>query len=272
MEKSIALVYMVAGVSSRFGGKIKQFAKIGPQEETLIEYSLKQALPAGFSKIIFIVGEKTEQPFKNLFGNFYQGVPIQYAFQYYDKQKRDKPLGTVDALCTVKSSQPIIICNGDDIYGQESFQTLTNHLKDKNENATIGYKLSDVLPEQGKVHRAIFQIKNNYVKDLKETFNIEKSKLNEMDLNNLVSMNIFALLPETIQKLNTRLELFKLINQNSRTEECLLPDEISTLIKSNQIKIKIYPTSDKWFGITNPEDEEKVREALRINNQSPSSR
>lgn len=266
MEKLIALVYMVAGISSRFGGKIKQFAKVGPNSETLIEYSLKQALPAGFSKIIFIVGEKTEQPFKDLFGNFYHGNPIQYAFQYYDKQKRDKPWGTADALCSAEHliKSPFIICNGDDLYGTKTFQILTNHLKNNSYCATIGYRLVEAIPNQGAVHRAIFQVDENYyVKNLKETFNIEKSSLHPDDYNKLCSMNIFALFPETIQKLNTRLELFKLLNKNHRTAECLLTNEISTLIKSNQIKMKFYQTSDKWLGITNPKDEEVVRGQLR---------
>lgn len=268
MEKEIALVYMVAGLSSRFQGKIKQFAKIGPNQETLIEYSLKQALPVGFKKIIFIVGESTEQPFKNFFGNFYHGVPVQYSFQEYDKKTRDKPWGTIDALCSAKNliKSPFIVCNGDDIYGEEAFQILVNHLQNQKHDATISYRLSDVLPEKGKVHRAIFQIdSNNYAKDLNEIFNIEKNNFQATNTKpeDPCSMNIFALRPKTIEKLNTRLELFKLAHQTHRTAECLLPNEISTLIKSNQIKMRVYPTNAKWFGLTNPKDEERVREALK---------
>src|SRR3989344_9452907 len=96
----LALVYMVAGLSKRFGGKPKGLAKVGPNGETLLEYSLNQALPAGFTKIIFIVGEKTERLFKEKFGNSYKGVPIEYAMQEYDSAKRDKPWGTADALCS----------------------------------------------------------------------------------------------------------------------------------------------------------------------------
>ncbi len=264
----IALVFMVAGISSRFQGKIKQLVKIGPRGETLIEYSLNQAIPAGFTRIIFIVGEKTEQPFKNLFGDKYKGLPVQYAFQRYDEKTRDKPWGTVDALYSAGNliKFPVVVCNGDDIYGHETFQILTKHLKNQEHDAAVGYRLSEVLPEQGAVHRAIFQIDgNNYVRNLKEVFNIKKNNLQATNTKpeDLCSMNIFALQPKTIEKLNTRLELFKLINKNSRTAECLLPNEISSLIKSRYIKMKIYPTSSKWFGITNPEDEEVVRRHLR---------
>ena len=99
MEKEMALVYIVAGISSRFRGKIKQFAKVGRNGETLIECSLKQAIPAGFSKIIFVVGNKTEKVFKEKFGENYEGIPVYYAFQFYDESLRDKPWGTTDALC-----------------------------------------------------------------------------------------------------------------------------------------------------------------------------
>src|SRR3989344_8953487 len=100
--KNVAIVYMVAGMSSRFGGKIKQFAKVGPNDETLIEISLNQALKAGFSKIIFIVGNLTEAPFKEKFGNEYNGIPIEYAYQIFNPEKRDKQWGTLDAVCSIK--------------------------------------------------------------------------------------------------------------------------------------------------------------------------
>mgnify|MGYP001614605345 FL=1 len=129
----IALVYMVAGLSSRFGGKIKQFAKVGPKGETIIEYSLNQALPEGFTKIIFIVGNKTEKPFRDMFGESYKGIPIFYSQQKFNEEEREKPWGTADALCSAKDviNCPFVVCNGDDIYGAETFRILVNHLKNK---------------------------------------------------------------------------------------------------------------------------------------------
>ncbi len=267
-SKDIAIVYMVAGLSSRFLGKIKQFAVVGPNGETLIEVSMNQAIKAGFTKIIFIVGNKTETPFKEKFGNHCKGVPIFYASQKYDEKNRDKPWGTGDALCSAKNiiGCPFVVCNGDDIYGENAFKILFNHLKNSNEEATLGYKLIDSIPDIGKTHRAIFQQdKNNYVKDLKETFNIEKSNLNATNTkpDDLCSMNIFALHPETIQLLNKALEIFKKQNKEDRKIEFLLPSEISRLIKDKKIRMKLYPVSEKWLGITNPEDEEVVKEKLR---------
>ena len=157
MKKEIAIVYMVAGISSRFGGRIKQFAKVGPSEETLIEYSLNQALKAGFAKIIFVVGNMTEKPFKERFGDNYRGIPVYYALQKFDPKKRSRPWGTSDALCSIKEiiDCPFVVCNGDDIYGKNTFKTLFNHLKESNEEATVGFRLNEAIPEKGAVKRAI---------------------------------------------------------------------------------------------------------------------
>lgn len=266
--EDIAIVYMVAGISSRFGGKIKQFAQIGPNSETLIEYSLNQALKAGFSKIIFITGNLTEKPFKEKFGNNYKGLPVYYAFQSYNHETRDKPWGTADAICTIKQiiDCPFVICNGDDIYGENTFKILVDHLKNSKEEATIGYKLEEVIPEQGKTHRGIFKInKKGFVEDLQEVFNIEKSSLSATNTkpDSMVSMNIFALHPKIIDYLEENLKIFKKEHEGDRKIEFLLPNEISNLIKQGKIKMKVYPTSDKWLGITNPEDEPIVRDILK---------
>ena len=261
----IALVYMAAGISSRFGGKIKQFVKVGPNQETLIEYSLKKALPAGFTKIIFIVGNKTEQPFREKFGTSYKGIPVEYALQTYDEKLRDKPWGTTDALCSLKDLDcPFVICNGDDLYGSSTFQQLVNHLKTKETCATIGIRLLEMLPDKGNVIRGIFEVENNKVKSIIETYDINKENLYSKGLNkeSLANMNIFALTPQVLDELNKILQNFKQIHKGDRKIECLLPVEISNLIKTNKITLEIYSTTEKWLGITNPEDEEIVRNNL----------
>lgn len=267
----VSLVYMVAGLSSRFGGKIKQFAKVGPNGETVIEYSLNQALKNPFSKIIFVVGEKTSQPFKEKFGNFYKEIPVFYALQYFDAEKREKPWGTVDALCSASNllNEPFIVCNGDDIYGENSFRILFEHLNNNNEDATLGYKLVKVILEKGAVNRGIFKINRikgkYYITKIEEVFNITKLNLAEknLTLKSLCSMNIFGLFPKTVQELKKILINFKDKYKNDRKIECLLPVEISNLIKNNKIKMRIYNCYDKWFGITNLEDEAIIREKLK---------
>jgi len=263
-----AIVYMVAGLSSRFGGKIKQFARVGPKGETLIEYSLNQALKSGFTKIVFIVGNKTEQPFKEMFGNEYKGIPVFYALQNFDPAQRDKPWGTCDALCSATHliKEPFVVFSGDDICGDTTFQILVNHLKTRDEEATIGKKLIELLPKQGNVNRGIFYVDNeNNVTNMAETKEINQNNLEEKGLkkNDFASISIFALHPETLVLLNKRLENFKDKNKEDRGKECYLNLELSELIKSNQIKMKLYETPNNWFGVTNPEDEIKIREILK---------
>ena len=265
--KNVAIVYMVAGMSSRFGGKIKQFASVGPNSETLIEISLQQAIHAGFTKIIFVVGEKTEEPFKKMFGNIYQGIPIHYAFQSYDKEKRDKPWGTLDALGAARHliDCPFVICNGDDIYGKNTFKMLADHLRTHKTSATVGYKLGDVLSDKGSVNRGVFYINtDNTVKSLVETFGITKDNLESKGLSNntLCSMLIFAFHLETLSLLCDLLDKFKKEHEEDRTIESLVPNETSRLIEQGKLIMEVYRATDKWLGVTNPGDEEIVRKAL----------
>ena len=266
----VSIVYMVAGLSSRFNGKLKALAKIS-KDESLIEYSLNQALPAGFDKIVFIVSNKTKPFFQEKFGESYKNIPIQYALQNYDSAKRDKPWGTLDALCSANHllNEPFVICNGDDLYGKNTFKTLFNHLKSNqnNEAVTVGYYLKEVLPNEGWVNRGIFEIDNSYILKINEVLGISKYNLEEkkLDLNNLCSMNIFGLFPSSLEKLNQILEEFKQKNQEEKTNECFLPVELSSLINSNELKMKIYPTEDNWYGITNPGDEIIIQKKLEEN-------
>ncbi len=268
MVQKVDLVYMVAGMSSRFGGKIKQFAEIGPGGEKLIEYSIKQALPAGFSKIVFIVGNLTEKPFKQMFGTQFEGVPVEYASQTFNPKERDRPWGTVDALCSIKGivKNPFIICNGDDLYGTKNFQILAEHLKRSKEEAVIGYKLLEVLPETGSTNRGIFQVDSGGdTLKIEEIFDVTKSNLAEKNLtpDSLCNMNLFAFHPEIILLLEQKLKVFKETHNSDRKAECLLPIELSHLIAEDKIKIKIYPSQGKWFGVTNPDDAERVKNQIK---------
>lgn len=266
--KEIAVVYMVAGISSRFGGKIKQLAKIGPKGETLIQYSLDQAISSGFNKIIFIVGNKTEKPFKEIFGDQYKNIPIEYALQTYNPLKRNRPWGTLDALCSAKHliNCPFVVCSGDDIYGEKAFKTLFKHLQNNSTSATVGYKLKNVLSKTGTVNRGIIKVNsNNNVEQIKETFNINKSNLNEKNLTeeSLCSMLFFAFQPEILEEFNQILKKFKNENENDKEIEALHSNETGKLIQQGKLIMKCYPTEEKWFGVTNPEDEQIIKEQLK---------
>ncbi len=263
--KEVALVCLVAGLSSRYGGKIKAFAKIG-RNKTLIEHSLNQALKSGFSKIIFVVGDKTENPFKKKFKKEYKGIPIFYALQRFNKKYRDRPWGTSDALCSSMPflNCPFVVCNGDDIYGEKTFKILLEHLEKSEEEATVGYKLIEVLPKDSTVNRGIIKGKKGHVKWIRDYYSINQDNLRENKLKkqDRCSMNIFALHPETLRLLAINLKKFKKQNKKDRKIECRLPHELSALVKSKKTKIKIYSSVDKWHGITNPGDEKRIRKAL----------
>jgi choline kinase len=267
MNKKISLVYMVAWMSSRFGWKIKQFAKVWPNGSTLIEYSISQALKSGFSEIIFIVGKMTELPFKEKFWDKYSWVPVKYALQNFDDTKRDRPRWTVDAICSAIDliEGAFIVCNWDDIYWENSFNILYNHLQGSNEMSTLWYILWNVIPEKWTTNRWIFKISSdNYVENINEMIWISKDTLSSFWLkeNDLCSMNIFWLTKNTLTDLNQILKEFKIKNKDDRKMECYLPVELSNIIKKWNNKMKIYSTPDKRLGVTNPEDEYIVKKQI----------
>lgn len=266
MGKNVALVYLVAGMSSRFGGKVKQFARVGPEDETLIEYSLRQALKNDFSKIIFVVGEKTETGFLEMFGREYNGVPVFYARQEFDHRTRNNPWGTVDALCCARDfiDCPFVVCNGDDIYGETSFKVVFDALKRNEISATVGFKLKDMLSDNCSVNRGIFEIdESGNVSGLDEVFGITKDNLTQKNLNGeeLCNVNLFGFSPDVLDMLDSELELFKKNKENSKSE-CLLSTELSKLIKGGLVKVKLCSTPDKWMGVTGPQDTEVVRKTI----------
>jgi dTDP-glucose pyrophosphorylase len=268
--QNISVVYMVAGLSSRFGGKVKQFVKVGPNGETLIELSVQQALKAGFNKIIFIVGDKTEILFKEKFGNNYKATPIFYAKQTFNPSERDKPWGTADAVVCAKEiiKEPFVVCNGDDIYGENTFKVLFDWMKQNSSSATIGYDLIKVIPEKGSVNRGMFSVnESGFVTKINETLGIEKSNFESMGLSAMdpCSQNIFCLKPEAVELLQSQLNDFKLTHKGDRKSECYLPTELSNLIGKGKITLKLLRTPDEWIGVTNPEDEVTVREFLLKN-------
>lgn len=267
MSKNVSLVYMVAGMSSRFGGKIKQFAKVGPNNTTLIEYSLQQALPAGFSQIIFIVGKMTQQPFQEMFGDEYQWIPVKYALQMFDESLRDRPWWTVDALCAATDliDGPFVVCNGDDLYGKRSFQLAVDHIQNSDDAVSIWYVLEKVLSTEWTVNRGVFEIdEHNYITNIIETLNISADNLSELHLSGkeLCSMNLFGLPHDVLLRLNLILQDFTRAHEGDRKAECYLPTELATLIAQGNLRMKLYSTPDTWRGVTNPQDEDIVRKQI----------
>jgi NDP-sugar pyrophosphorylase family protein len=255
MAKEIALVYLVAGISSRFNGKIKQFAEIGPNNETLMEYSLNQALKTKFTKIVFIVGNLTEVPFKEKFGDSYKGIPIYYTLQKYDEEKRDRPWGTTDALVTIKKyvECPFVVCNGDDIYGEQAFKILYDHLLSEKDSAAVGYKLENTLSESGTVNRGVIKLNGDYMEEVVETLNID-SKSGLIGQDKICSMNLFGFHADILNLMEAEVIKFKEQHNNDRKVEIFLTSIITTLINNKTLKMRVYSTSETWYGITYLDD------------------
>ncbi|MEN9626032.1 MAG: hypothetical protein RL557_360 [archaeon] len=265
----VALVYMVAGLSSRFGGKIKQFARVGPQGETFIEISLNQAMLAGegtISKIIFVVGKHTEAGFRELFKDSYRGIPIVYARQDFEPALRDRPWGTADAACCAAAflDEPAVICNGDDLYGESSLKTVINHLHHSDEEITIGIALEEMIPAQGAVTRGIFKVDNTHVVSAEEIAGITQDNWKDkVPYSCLCNMNLFGLQLDTLRRLSTHVDAFKKIHIGDRKKECYIHIELLNVLRETNKNMKIYPMREGWLGLTNPEDEEMVREKLK---------
>jgi len=275
MKKNIGIVYLAAGVSRRFNYKPKFLQEVGKNGETLMECSLNQSLKAGFNRIHIIVSNKTEPILKDKFGESYHNIPILYSKQSYDPTQRDKPWGQVDALCSLNEeiNYPLIVCNADDLYGENSFRILYNHLvsnldSGNQDAASVMYVLGDVLPEKGTVNRGIFKEDGQYANGIIETSSISRENLasNRLSLGHKASMGIFALHPETIKDLKELLTEFKKHNSGDKHAECVLGTELSKLIEQKKLKIKLYPSRSKWIGVTNPGDVEIVRQHLNKSN------
>ena len=264
----VAIVYMVAGMSSRFGGRPKQMAKVGPDNETLIEYSVKQALKQNFSKLIFITNPKTEHLFRKVFGDEYLNRPVLYIEQYYDKTKRLRPWGTTDAICSMLGhmNESFIMVNGDDIYGETTFELGFNKMFAANKNIIGGLPVIKTMPEEGEVNRGVIMVDGNKVTGLREMLKISKSKNPEL-MNLLANVNFIGLQHNVLLQLNEILKNFKKQNKDDPKIECLLPDNLSELIDNKFIEMDFFEIKHEILGLTNPEDEEIVRNILKKKKQ-----
>ena len=263
----VTLVCMVAGLSRRFGGRIKGFARVGPNGERLVELILEQALSAGVSRIVFVVGEATRTPFQELFGSRHRGVSVEYALQVFDPEVRRKPWGTVDAVCAARDliDGPFVVCNGDDICGEQAFRLLADHLGRSENAATVGFPLAKMLPEEGTVNRGVFQLNDDgTLKAAAELFDLDRDSIAARGLtpDTICNVNLFGFHPPVLGMFEDVLASFKAEHAGDPAAECLLPTEIDGLVSSGKLVMDVYVSEEDWIGVTNPDDEQKVRELL----------
>lgn len=290
----LSLVIMAAGIGSRFGGGIKQLEPVGKNGEIIMDFSIHDAIEAGFNKIVFIIRHDIEEAFKEAIGNRIEkicsglGVEIEYAFQALEDLPegvelpagRTKPWGTGQAVlsCKGKINEPFVVINADDYYGKEAFVKIKEFLEEYDKNSPeklcmAGFVLKNTLSDNGGVTRGICRMDDNgYLTAVDETPDIVKTETGAsvngkpVDAQSLVSMNMWGLTPEFIDVLEDGfIEFFNGIEKGSEREmkaEYLLPIYIDELLKKGKVSVKVLKTSDKWFGVTYKEDKPAVVESF----------
>lgn len=294
MMKKTALVIMAAGIGSRFGGGIKQLEPVGPSGEIIMDYSIHDALEAGFDRIVFIIRRDLEKDFKEIIGNRIEKIaPVAYAYQEMDDlpegftvpEGRQKPWGTGQAVLSIRGivEEPFVVINADDYYGKEAFVKLHDYMvNEMDEESSVydicmgGFILSNTLSENGGVTRGVCEVgEDGILKKVTETYNITKTpdglKASDREGNPAqvreeqhVSMNMWGLPASFIGELEAGFpEFLSNIKAGDLKSEYLLPTIIDQMIHTGKANVKVLETRDKWFGVTYKEDKATVMEAIR---------
>ena len=292
--KTTSLVIMAAGIGSRFGGGIKQLEPVGPNGEIIMDYSIHDALEAGFNKVIFIIRKDLEKDFKEIIGNRIEKIaPVEYAFQEIDDlpegfsvpEGRKKPWGTGQAILAARNliKEPFLVINADDYYGKEGFKKIhdymVNGMEEKDgvyDMCMAGFILSNTLSENGGVTRGVATVgENGYLAKVTETYNIyqdaEGMHASDNEGNPIsvkadqhVSMNMFGLPAGFVKELEKGFpEFLSGIREGDIKAEYLLPAMIDQAIRNKKATVRVLETRDKWFGVTYKEDKPSVVAAIR---------
>lgn len=288
------LVVMAAGIGSRFGGGIKQLEPVGPNGEIIMDYSIKDAMAAGFDKVVFVIRKDLEKDFKEITGNrIEKQVEVAYAFQELDDipeafketfKERTKPWGTGQAILCCKDvvKEPFLVINADDYYGKQAYKEAYNELTSgqiiqngKLQVSMVGFVLKNTLSENGGVTRGVCKVgQDQMLEEIVETHNIvkdgEKAKViteggeKYIDVDSPVSMNMWGLQPEFFEVLEQGFaEFLEKLDKTDLKTEYLLPTIIGGLLEENKVEVKVLKSQDKWFGVTYKEDKESVVQAIK---------
>ncbi len=287
-----ALVVMAAGLGSRFGGGIKQLEPVGPNNEIIMEYSIYDAMKAGFDKVVFVIRRDIEEDFRQSVGKkIEQVMEVAYVFQevedippaYQDRfAGRTKPWGTGQAIlcCRDVIDTPFLVINADDFYGRqaykEAFQYLTRNTQSSGtEICMVGFVLKNTLSDNGAVTRGLCRANSDgMLEKIVETRNIEKSEGGavvrgesgdrKLDTESLVSMNMWGLQPGFFSILESGfIEFLDRLEAEDTKAEYLLPTIIGGLLEEDKVTVKVLQSSDRWFGVTYKEDKEGVATSVR---------
>ena len=282
------LVILAAGMGSRYGG-LKQIDTVGNNGESIIDFSIYDAIEAGFEKIVLIIRKEHEEAFRqNLTNKIEKHVEVEFAYQdLYDiphfvsvPEGREKPWGTTHALLACRNvvNQPFAIINADDFYGKDAYKVIYNFLKNDvkdYEYGMVGYVCENTLTDFGTVTRGVCKEENNYLKEITEVQKIAKKdgkaifedagEWKELPENTLVSMNFWGFTPMIFNQCKDVFSEFikKGVVENPLKSEHVIPTAIGELVKDGKCKVKMLSSKDKWFGVTYKEDKPVVVENIQ---------
>ena len=280
------LLILAAGMGSRYGG-LKQVDAIGPNGEAIIEYSIFDAIRAGFGKVVFVIRKDIEDAFKEKFANkFDDKIEIKYVFQAIDSPiegidefpPREKPWGTAHAVLVAKDviNEPFAVINADDYYGITAFETMANFLANDctpSIYSMIGYVLKNTLSDHGSVNRGVCEMDaENFLIDIAERLKIERMNGVPHYLENeerfpvsedsLVSMNFFGFHQNVFDAMHTQFLDFVKANSDKPRAEFFIPLVVSEQIKAGAIKMKVLQNDEQWYGVTYQQDKIPVQNAF----------
>lgn len=273
-------------MGSRYWG-LKQIDPIGPNNEVIIDYSIFDAIKAGFWKVVFVIRKSIESDFKMFFWNrFEKFLPVEYVYQELDKlpswfsvpEWRIKPWWTAHALLVAKDciDAPFVALNADDFYGREAFFAINEFLiknQDPNSYALVWYYLKNTVSDFGSVNRGICEANNGLLSNIVETKNIfkkdwkiiyiEDDQSKNLSPETLVSMNFFWFMPSILEYIEIWFKKFLENHGQELTSEYYIPTVLDELIKNNKIICNVLPNNSSWFGVTYPEDKSEVVSSIQ---------
>jgi len=285
MNKDLTLVILAGGMGSRFGG-LKQIEPMGPNGEFIIDYSIYDAIRAGFTKVVFLIKEENFKIFKETIGSRVEPhIHVEYAFQgkehlpegYDYPEDRTKPYGTGHAILCVKEKVQgnFVIISADDFFGYDAFKKAADFMKENNDFCVIGYKIGETLSETGTVKRGVCMEKDGYLTGVVESKATKEGNIvhceplsgadpYDIELDHPVSMLMFGFTEILFDELEEQFIPFMEANKDKLdTCEYLLPDVLDEMIKNNKVKVKVLPTTSKWLGVTYKEDAPEVRKSIK---------
>ena len=279
------LLIMAAGIGSRFGTGIKQLEPVDASDHIIMDYSIHDAIEAGFDHVVFIIRKDIEKEFKECIGDRIaaicnsHNVTVDYAFQNINDipgtlpEGRTKPWGTGQAVLAAKKiiKTPFIVINADDYYGKEGFKAVHEYLVNGGKSCMAGFVLKNTLSDNGGVTRGICKMdEQNNLTEVVETKNIIKTADGAeadgaaVDVNSLVSMNMWGLTPEFLETLEAGFVDFfkKEVPADPMKAEYLIPTFIGELLAENKMSVKVLRSNDTWYGMTYKEDVVTVKESF----------